>query len=106
MEITGAEKVYICRGYTNLRQEIGGLPTLVQLEFDLDPFINTLFLFCGRRLNWIKMLYWGDNDFVLLYKLLESGSFQCPRKESEARANAPEVPLDHGGIEHQPAQGT
>ena len=48
-DFTGAEKVYICCGYTDLRQGIDGLSALVRLEFDLDPFSNTLFLFCGRR---------------------------------------------------------
>ena len=52
----------------------------------LDPFTNTLFLFCGRRRDRIKALYWEGNGFVLLYKRLESGSFQWPRKESEARS--------------------
>ena len=49
-----------------------------------------LFLFCGRRRDRIKALYWEGNGFVLLYKRLESGSFQWPRKESEARALTPQ----------------
>ena len=49
--------MYICCGYTDLRQGIGGLSALVRLEFDLDPFSNTLFLFCGRRRDRIKALY-------------------------------------------------
>ena len=53
-DFTGAEKVYICCGYTDLRQGIDGLSALVQLEFELDPFSNTLFLFCGRRRDRIK----------------------------------------------------
>ena len=88
-EFTGAEKVYICCGYTDLRQGIDGLSALVKLEFNLDPFSNTLFLFCGRRRDRIKALYWEGNGFLLLYKRLESGSFQWPRKESEARALTP-----------------
>ena len=34
--------------------------------------------------------YWEGNGFVLLYKRLESGSFQWPRKESEARVLTPQ----------------
>lgn len=81
---TGADRVYICCGYTDLRRGIDGLATLVKAEFQLDPFSNTLFLFCGRRRDRLKALYWEGNGFVLLYKRLESGSFQWPRKESEA----------------------
>ena len=57
----------------------------MQSQFQLDPFTNTLFLFCGRRRDRIKALYWEGNGFVLLYKRLESGSFQWPRSEAEAR---------------------
>ena len=84
-DFTGAERVYIACGYTDLRCGIDGLASLVQQQFNLDPFTNTLFLFCGRRRDRIKALYWEGNGFVLLYKRLECGSFQWPRKESEAR---------------------
>lgn len=63
---------------------------MVQEAFDLDPFINTLFLFCGRRRDRIKALYWEEDGFVLLYKWLESGSFQWPRTETEARTLTPQ----------------
>ncbi len=98
-DFTGAEKVYIACGYTDLRRGIDGLAALVQQQFDLNPFTNTLFLFCSRRRDRIKALYWEGNGFLLLYKRLESGSFQWPRKESEARA------LAHGGFERGPAKG-
>lgn len=84
-DFTGADRVFIACGYTDLRLGIDGLATLVQQQFDLDPFSNTLFLFCGRRCDRIKALYWEGNGFLLLYKRLESGVFQWPRHESEAR---------------------
>ena len=84
-DFTGAEKVYIACGYTDLRKGIDGLATLVQSQFQLDPFTNTLFLFCGRRKDRIKALYWEGNGFVLLYKRLEGGSFQWPRNGEEVR---------------------
>ena len=84
-DFTGADRVYIACGYTDLRRGIDGLAAIVQQQFNLDPFTNALFLFCGRRRDRIKALYWEGNGFVLLYKRLESGSFQWPRKESEAR---------------------
>lgn len=89
-DFTGADRVYIACGYTDLRCGIDGLASLVQQQFQLDPFTNTLFLFCGRRRDRIKGLYWEGNGFVLLYKRLESGNFQWPRKESEAKALSPQ----------------
>ncbi len=87
-DFTGADKVYIACGYTDLRRGIDGLASMVQEAFDLDPFSNTLF--CGRRRDRIKALYWEGNGFVLLYKRLESGSFQWPRSTAEARLLTPQ----------------
>lgn len=89
-DFTGAEKVYIACGYTDLRCGIDGLAGIVQQQFQLDPFTNTLFLFCGRRRDRIKALYWEGNGFVLLYKRLESGSFRWPRNEAESRELTPQ----------------
>jgi transposase len=77
--------IYIACGYTDLRRGIEGLAGIIQEQLRLDPFQNTLFLFCGRRSDRIKALYWEGDGFVLLYKRLESGSFQWPRTPDEAR---------------------
>ena len=82
--------VYLAYGYTDLRRGIDGLAGLVQTRFKLDPFQNALFLFCGRRKDRIKGLYWEGDGFVLLYKRLESGSFQLPRNGKEARQLTPQ----------------
>ena len=68
-DFTGADKVYIACGYTDLRKGIDGLAQLVCQQFELDPFTNTLFLFCGRRRDRIKGLYWERDGFILLYKI-------------------------------------
>ena len=89
-DFTGADRIYIVCGYTDLRRGIDGLAAIVQQQFELDPFTNTLFLFYGRRRDRIKALYWEGNGFVLLYKHLESGIFQWSRSESEARTVIPQ----------------
>ena len=62
----------------------------MQESFALDPFTNTLFLFCGRRKDRIKGLLWEGNGFLLLYKRLEAGSFQWPRTGEEALQLTPQ----------------
>lgn len=89
-DISRAEQIYVACGYTDLRKSIDGLSTLVQQSFQLDPFSNALFLFCGRRCDRLKALYWEGDGFVLLYKRLEQGRFQWPRTESEARRITPQ----------------
>lgn len=80
-----ADKIYLSVGYTDLRRGIDGLACIVQEQFQLNPFTNTLFLFCGRRRDRIKALLWEDNGFILLYKRLENGTFCWPRNGDEVR---------------------
>ncbi|WP_040762149.1 IS66 family insertion sequence element accessory protein TnpB [Ruminiclostridium cellobioparum] len=79
------DQIYISCGYTDLRCGIDGLAAIVQNEFKLNPFQNTIFLICGRKTNRIKAILWEGDGFVLLYKRLERGRFQWPRSEKEAR---------------------
>ena len=84
-DVSKAEHIYIAAGYTDMRKQIDGLAALVQTDFNLDPFSNSLFLFCGRNTRMMKALYWEGDGFVLLYKRLENGRFKWPRDEQEAR---------------------
>jgi transposase len=80
-----AEHIYIACGYTDMRKSIDGLSVLVQQTFNLDPFSNSLFLFCGRKRDRLKALYFERDGFVMLYKRLDSGRFQWPRTNADAK---------------------
>ena len=77
--------VYIAVGYTDMRRSVDGLAAIVKQQFHLDPFSRSLFLFCGKRSDRIKALYWEEDGFLLLYKRLENGKYQWPRDEMEVR---------------------
>jgi transposase len=82
----GIKKAYIACGYTDLRYGIDGLASLIQNQFDLDPFDEgTLFLFCGRRMDRIKGLLWEGDGFLLVYKRLANGRFRWPKTQEEMR---------------------
>ena len=82
--------MYLACGYTDLSRGIDGLATIVEQQFQLDPCTDTLFLFCGRRTDRIKALYWEGDGSLLLYKRLEKGRFQWPRNENEALSITPQ----------------
>ena len=67
-DISRVDHIYLACGYTDLRRGIDGLAQIVQQQFELDPFSNSLFLFCGKRRDRIKALLWEGDGFVLLYK--------------------------------------
>ena len=49
-DFTGADKVYIACGYTDLRKGIDSLARLVHQQFELDQFTNCLSRENGRKL--------------------------------------------------------
>jgi len=73
-------QVYLACGSTDLRKSIDGLAAMVQEEFQLDPFSSSLFVFCNRQRNKLKILHWEHNGFWLYYRRLERGTFQWPTK--------------------------
>jgi transposase len=89
-DLSHAEHIYVACGYTDMRMSIDGLAACVKQSFQLDPFSNSLFLFCGRRRDRLKALCWEGDGFVLLYKRLEKGSFQWPRQAQEVKNLTPQ----------------
>lgn len=65
-DVSKAEHIYIAVGYTDMRKQIDGLAALVQTNFNLDPFSNSLFLFCGRN-TWyyVKKKYQLNRNFSI-----------------------------------------
>ena len=80
---SGADHIYVACGYTDIRKGIDGLAAIVQQRFQLDPYSRNLFLFCGRRCDRVKGLYYEGDGFVMVYKRLDSGKYQWPRTPEE-----------------------
>ena len=68
-----------------MRKSIDGLMAIVQDTYQLDPYSNSLFLFCGKRADRIKAVHYEGDGFCLFYKRYENGRLQWPRTGEEAR---------------------
>jgi len=79
-------QVYIATGVTDMRKSINGLSILVVNQLALDPLSGHLFVFCNRKRDIIKILYWDRNGFCLWHKRLEKDRFQWPKTEDEVLA--------------------
>jgi len=84
MRPAGDIAVYLCRDIVDMRKSINGLSILTEEVMDLDPFSMSLFVFCNRKRDKLKLLYWERNGFVLWYKRLEKNRFPWPRKADES----------------------
>jgi len=76
-------RVYLALGSTDMRKAINGLSILVESRLQLDPFSGHLFVFCNRRRNNLKILYWDRNGFCLWQKRLEKHAFRWPQTEKQ-----------------------
>ena len=76
------DKVYLACGSTDMRRSIDGLAAIVQECFSLDPFSSSLFVFCNKKRDRVKMLCWDHNGFWLYFRRLEKGRFRWPGEGS------------------------
>ena len=72
-------RVYLAAGVTDMRKSIDGLALIVSEVMELDPFSESLFVFCNRGRNKLKILHWQTNGFWLYYRRLEKGQFNWPK---------------------------
>lgn len=85
IDLSKVKNYYVVCGYTDLRRGIDGLAAIVTQQYAGQLSEESLFLFCGRRTDRIKALYWSGDGYILLYKRLSNGQFQWPRSEAELR---------------------
>ena len=85
LDFSRVQNYYIACGYTDMRKQIDGLAALVQTQFGREMDETSLYLFCGRRADRIKALYWDGTGYILLYKRLKEKRFRWPRNEAELK---------------------
>ena len=90
IDLSKVRNFYVACGYTDLRYGIDGLAAVVTQQYGGHLDEESLFLFCGRRTDRIKAMYWSGDGYVLLYKRLSNGRFQWPRSEAELRLLDPQ----------------
>ncbi len=85
IDLSQVRNYYVACGYTDLRRGIDGLASIVMQQYGTSLDEESLFLFCGRKTDRIKALYFSGDGYILLYKRLNNGRFQWPRSEAELR---------------------
>ena len=73
------QRVYLYRHPVDMRSSIDGLAALIELELELNPFDEILFVFINKKRDKIKCLAWETNGFWLLYKRLVKQRFKWPQ---------------------------
>ena len=87
-DISLATNIYIITGYTDMRRSIDGLYAIIMDMLGEEPDRLSIYLFCGKRCDRIKILLRETDGYTLLYKRLDrniKGRFRWPRDANEAR---------------------
>ena len=85
INLSRVRKYYVACGYTDLRRGINGQAAIICQQYGRELREDSIFLFCGKRTDRIKALYYTGDGYVLLYKRLTNGAFQWPRSAQELR---------------------
>ncbi|MDB8558547.1 IS66 family insertion sequence element accessory protein TnpB [Turicibacter sanguinis] len=85
VNFSNVQNIFIVCGRTDMRCGIDGLAGIITDKYNLDLFNDALFLFCGRKKDRYKALYWDRDGFILLYKRIENGNLQWPRNQEEVK---------------------
>jgi len=102
LSISSATPIYLVSGVTDMRKSYNGLVAIVRNHLGDDPLSGSVYLFCNRRRDRIKLLAWDGSGLWVCAKRLEKGTFAWP--ETGARTvelTSQELVLLLGGLDLQ-----
>lgn len=70
LHVAPGTRIFLATAPVDLRRGHDGLAALVQSMFEMDPLGGHLFVFVGRRVDCVKVLFWDRGGLVLYYKCL------------------------------------
>lgn len=69
-------RIFICAQPVDMRCGFDRLAELARTLMQQQPLSGHLFVYCGRRRDRAKILWWDRNGYVIWYKRLERGVFR------------------------------
>ncbi len=94
-------KIFLASGVTDLRKSFDGLSGLTRQVLEQDPASGHVFVFCNRRKDRLKVLYFDGSGLWVFAKRLEKGTFAWPRMRDATRVELSfsELTLLLGGLD-------
>ena len=85
LNLSVATRVYAVHGATDMRKSHNGLYAIVKNHLGQDPASGHLYLFCNRRRDRLKVLFWDGSGLWVCAKRLEQGTFKWFDGEGSSR---------------------
>jgi transposase len=71
-------RIFLATAPTDLRKAYDTLAALVRQSLGQNPLDGSLYVFCNRRRDRIKILFWEEGGYWLCARRLEEGTFRWP----------------------------
>lgn len=108
LSFAGSLRVFLAVEACDLRKSFDGLYALAESELGENPRGGAIFVFCNRKRDRLKILYFDGSGLWVMTKRLEQGTFWWPKSAdgtAKALRLAPEalamltdgIELRHGG---------
>ena len=81
-EMTARTKIWLAGGVTDMRKGFAGLAAATEQILREDPYSGHLFVFRGRKGDFLEMIWWDAHGACLFSKRLERGRFVWPSPAS------------------------
>jgi transposase len=102
-----AVRIWLGTAPVDLRRSFDGLAEQVRHQLHNDPLSGHVFVFRNKRGDRVKLLYWDEDGFVIVYKRLEEGTFRWPATvpdQASVTLRAAELAMLLDGIDWSKAQ--
>ena len=63
-DLSGVSKIFVITGRTDMRKSFDGLMAIIRDTYELDPYANAVYLFCGRDSRKLKALHFDKDGFA------------------------------------------
>mgnify|MGYP003307544598 CR=1 FL=1 len=68
---SGISKIFIICGRTDMRKSFDGLMAIIRDTYQMDPYANAVYLFCGRDSRKLKALYFDKDGKIVEKEAME-----------------------------------
>jgi transposase len=102
-----AVRIWLATTPADMRKSFDALAELVRHHLHNDPLSGHLFVFRNRKSDRVKLLYWDEDGFVIVYKRLEEGVFPFPAAvdgQTSVTLRAAELTMLLDGVDWQNAK--
>jgi transposase len=89
-------QVFVAIDPVDMRSSFDRLSGIAKEQIGYDARSGALFIFCGRRRDALKILFFDGSGMCIFYKRLDRGTFRLPEAAS---ADAHHVEIDDAALD-------